>query len=222
MKRITLLICALLVTGVITAQSRTVEFDSESNTVKVTRVKPKRVDQHDFRIGVGTPSIGSLLFMSEWGCSDYYPSDNFREQINNAKIYDAGTYFTGAYSLSYAYHSRRWLQCGATVNFASAVNPMRYVENKKLAENHTYFMVSAMASFRVVYLYREKVQLYSTVSVGLVTGSSSVLLPWADFTLIGCTFGRKLFGFVELGSLTGTGGCGRVGIGYRFDSKKRR
>ncbi len=221
MKRITLLICALLVTGVITAQSRSVEFDSESNTVKVTRVKPKRVDQHDFRVGVGIPSLGSLLFMSEWGYGDVN-GYNFREQINNAKIYDAGSYFTGTYSFSYAYHSRRWLQCGATVNFASAVNTIRYVENKKLAESHTYFMVSAMASFRFIYLYREKVQLYSTVSVGLATGSSSVLLPWTDFTLIGCTFGRKLFGFVELGSLTGTGGCGRVGIGYRFDSKKRR
>ena len=221
MKRITLLICALFVTSVITAQSRTVEYDGQQNTVTVTRVKPKRVDQHDLRIGIGSPSLGMGLFISGMHNDDFYPK-SFREQILDAKTYDAGTYFTGIYSLSYAYHSRRWLQCGATVNFAFTTTPTRYVESNKLKSRETGFMVSVMPSFRFVYLYREKVQLYSTVSVGLAAGSGGMMLPWADFTLIGCTFGRKLFGFVELGSLTGTGGCGRVGIGYRFDSKKRR
>ena len=220
MKRITLLICALFVTSVITAQSRTVEYDSQQNTVTVTRVKPKRVDQHDLRIGIGSPSLGLGLFVTTYADDYYYK--NFREEILDAKTYDAGTYFTGIYSLSYAYHSRRWLQCGATVNFALLTNPTRYVEDNTLKSRETGFMVSVMPTFRFVYLYREKVQLYSTVSVGLAGGSSGMMLPWADFTLIGCTFGRKLFGFVELGSLTGTGGCGRVGIGYRFDSKKRR
>ena len=221
MKRITLLICALFVTSVITAQSRTVEYDSQQNTVTVTRVKPKRVDQHDLRIGIGSPSLGMGLFISGMHNDDFYPK-SFREQILDAKTYDAGTYFTGIYSLSYAYHSRRWLQCGATVNFAFTTTPTRYVESNKLKSRETGFMVSVMPTFRFVYLYREKVQLYSTVSVGLAAGSGGMMLPWADFTLIGCTFGRKLFGFVELGSLSGTGGCGRVGIGYRFDSKKRR
>ena len=220
MKRITLLICALFVTSVITAQSRTVEYDSQQNTVTVTRVKPKRVDQHDLRIGIGSPSLGLGLFVTTYADDYYYK--NFREEVLDAKTYDAGTYFTGIYSLSYAYHSRRWLQCGATVNFAFTTTPTRYVESNKLKSRETGFMVSVMPTFRFVYLYREKVQLYSTVSVGLAGGSSGMMLPWADFTLIGCTFGRKLFGFVELGSLTGTGGCGRVGIGYRFDSKKRR
>ena len=220
MKRITLLICALFVTSVISAQSRTVEYDGQQNTVTVTRVKPKRVDQHDLRIGIGSPSLGLGLFVTTYADDYYYK--NFREEILDAKTYDAGTYFTGINSLSYAYHSRRWLQCGATVNFALLTNPTRYVEDNTLKSRETGFMVSVMPTFRFVYLYREKVQLYSTVSVGLAGGSSGMMLPWADFTLIGCTFGRKLFGFVELGSLTGTGGCGRVGIGYRFDSKKRR
>ena len=220
MKRITLLICALFVTSVISAQSRTVEYDGQQNTVTVTRVKPKRVDQHDLRIGIGSPSLGLGLFVTTYADDYYYK--NFREEILDAKTYDAGTYFTGIYSLSYAYHSRRWLQCGATVNFALLTNPTRYVEDNTLKSRETGFMVSVMPTFRFVYLYREKVQLYSTVSVGLAGGSSGMMLPWADFTLSGCTFGRKLFGFVELGSLTGTGGCGRVGIGYRFDSKKRR
>lgn len=220
MKRITLLICALFVTSVISAQSRTVEYDGQQNTVTVTRVKPKRVDQHDLRIGIGSPSLGLGLFVTTYADDYYYK--NFREEILDAKTYDAGTYFTGIYSLSYAYHSRRWLQCGAMVNFALLTNPTRYVEDNTIKSRETGFMVSVMPTFRFVYLYREKVQLYSTVSVGLAGGSSGMMLPWADFTLIGCTFGRKLFGFVELGSLTGTGGCGRVGIGYRFDSKKRR
>ena len=108
MKRITLLICALFVTSVISAQSRTVEYDGQQNTVTVTRVKPKRVDQHDLRIGIGSPSLGLGLFVTTYADDYYYK--NFREEILDAKTYDAGTYFTGIYSLSYAYHSRRWLQ----------------------------------------------------------------------------------------------------------------
>ena len=220
MKRITLLICALIVTGVVSAQSSTVKHDNGDNTVTITRVTPKRVNQHDLRLGVGTPSLGMALFMTTYA-DNYYPDKSFREQILDTKTYEAGSYFTGIYSLSYAYHSRRWLQCGVTVNFGAVITPTRHVESKKVVSRDTRYMVSLMPSFRFVYLYREKVQLYSTVSVGFAAGSG-MALPWADFTLIGCTFGRKLFGFVELGSLTGTGGCGRVGIGYRIDSKKRR
>ncbi|MBQ2418984.1 MAG: hypothetical protein II281_04165 [Alistipes sp.] len=139
MKRITLLICALFVTSVITAQPRTVEYDSQQNTVTVTRVKPKRVDQHDLRVGIGSPSLGMGLFISGMHNDDFYPK-SFREQILDAKTYDAGTYFTGIYSLSYAYHSRRWLQCGATVNFAFTTTPTRYVEDNTLESRETGFI----------------------------------------------------------------------------------
>jgi hypothetical protein len=75
-----------------------------------------------------------------------------------------------------------------------------------------------MPTARFVYLYREKVQLYSALSLGINFGST-VPLPCADMTIFGCTFGKSLFGFAEFG--TGVGGWGRVGIGYRFGSTKK-
>ena len=42
--------------------------------------------------------------------------------------------------------------------------------------------------------------------------------PMFDVALIGVTFGRSLYGFVEVGGLVG--GSARAGIGYRFGTKK--
>ena len=57
MKRLRLLLFTLLIVGTVSAQRRTVEHNPEDNTVKITRVVPKRVDMHDFRVGVGTGSF---------------------------------------------------------------------------------------------------------------------------------------------------------------------
>ena len=72
---------------------------------------------------------------------------------------------------------------------------------------------------RFTYLNREKVQLYSAVSLGVTSDFRYEVLPCYDFTLFGCAFGKTLFGFAEIGN--GFGGWGRVGIGYRFGSTKK-
>ena len=75
-----------------------------------------------------------------------------------------------------------------------------------------------MPTVRFNWFYREAVQLYSTISAGVVTDFDE-LYPWADFTLVGCSFGRKFFGFAEFG--LGTAGWLRAGIGYRFNANKK-
>ena len=223
MKRLRLLLLSLLIVGSVSAQRRTVEHNPEDNTVKITRVIPKRVDMHDFRVGVGTGSFVTGLFLDKFlmpGTEVDYEnktSDRFDQNLAQADTYLTDAYFTGVYSLSYTYHSRRWFQFGATATFAAVTQSRRNsIDNSKI-EDRSDYAVAVMPTARFVYLYREKVQLYSSVSLGVVF--SEEVVPWVDFTLIGCTFGRKLFGFAELGC--GIGGFGRIGIGYRFDAARK-
>lgn len=80
-------------------------------------------------------------------------------------------------------------------------------------------LFSVMPTVRFNWFYREKVQLYSSVAVALVTDFDGAYL-WGDVTLVGCSFGRKFFGFTELG--LGMSGWGRAGVGYRFDAVKKQ
>jgi hypothetical protein len=43
-----------------------------------------------------------------------------------------------------------------------------------------------------------------------------LLLSILCLTLVGCSFGRKFFGFTEVGF--GASGIFRIGMGYRFDA----
>ena len=145
-------------------------------------------------------------------------NEDFRQNVINADTYITDGYFTGTYSFSYTYHMRRWFQVGGTATFAAVTKSCRSSITNKKIESLNEYVVSVMPTCRFIYFYRDKVQLYSSTSLGVVLGNGFVT-PWVDLTLFGCSFGRKVFGFAELGC--GVGGFGRVGIGYRFDAKKK-
>ena len=85
-------------------------------------------------------------------------------------------------------------------------------------KNLSYYSLAVVPTVRFIWYYREKVQLYSSLSLGVITSFDSVSVT-GDATLLGCSFGGRLFGFVELGA--GIMGSTRVGIGYRFDATKK-
>ena len=218
MKTLQFLLLFLFLTGTLSAQNLAsdVDVETDDNIETIVRKRPKRVDKHEFRIGVGSYSMAADAFLDDWGDCDWDPS--FRDQMLGFDTYLSARRFVGTYSFSYAYHSRRWFQIGATVSFGAITQSRRdNITNEKIEQLNDY-MVGVMPTVRFVYLYREKVQLYSSISLGVVVGTGLGGF-WADATLFGCSFGRDLFGFAEIG--TGIGGWGRVGIGYRFDSSKR-
>lgn len=206
----------LFAAGTLSAQNRTVTREVEGDYVKITKVIPAWDKKHDLRFSVGTYSAAASLFTDGFMCCGIEQS--FPENVLANVSYKTPQRFWGAYSLSYAFHSRRWFEVGGTLTYAFTTQQRRYMEDDTLVEKMNGHALSAMATFRFNYLYREKVSLYSAVSVGLA-GGTGMALPWMDATLFGCTFGKKLFGFAELG--LGLGGWGRVGIGYRFDAKKK-
>ena len=161
----------LCFSGTLCAQSVTVNKQSDGTKTTITRILPKRVDQHDIRLGVGSLSLASDMFMDAFyfGMVDvdsgypYLPT-----QMTNATTRRTDRRFWGIYSLSYTYHSRRWLQFGGTVSCGIITQSRHDLNTDKVVADMGNYAVSIMPTVRFVYLYRERVQLYSAISGGVV------------------------------------------------------
>lgn len=218
-QKFALLLGVLFVAHGAMAQSRTRSVVETDSTTVVTIVKtiPKFSPKHDIRVGIGTVSLPTLLALDEgWGYDDYY--HDFRRDMQFADTYLTPRHFVGNYSLSYTYHDRKWLQYGGQVVFGASTRSRKDAQTGNKIENKNYYVLSVMPTVRFNWFYRERVQMYSSVSLGLCTDFED-LYVWGDMTLFGCSFGRKMFGFVELGG--GMSGWLRAGFGYRFNANKK-
>lgn len=224
MKKIKAILIALVAFGAVqsaVAQTRersVVETDS-TKVITIVKTKPQYtnfVPKHDIRVGVETMSLVTILALDEWGY--YEPIPNFRYDMELGDTYLTPRIFTGNYTLSYTYQDRRWLQYGGKVVFGASTRWRKNAYSGEKIENLSNYCLSVMPSVRFNWFYREKVQLYSSISIGVVTDFDSIY-PWGDLTLVGCSFGRKFFGFAEVGM--GTAGWLRAGVGYRFNAVKK-
>ena len=214
-KFLALMLVPLFVVQGAMAQSRTKSVVETDSTKVVTIVKtiPKFSPKHDIRVGVGTVSLPTILSLGGgMGVDDYNYS--FRNEMRYADSYRTPRHFVGNYSLSYTYHDRKWLQYGGTMVFGASTCWRKDAATGEKIDNLSYYSFSIMPTVRFNWFYRERVQLYSSIALGLVTDFEDLYI-WGDATLFGCSFGRKVFGFAELG--LGMGGWLRAGIGYRFN-----
>lgn len=218
-QKFALLLGVLFVAHGAMAQSRTRSVVETDSTTVVTIVKtiPHFSPKHDIRVGIGTVSLPTLLALDEgWGYDDYYR--DFRRDMQFADTYLTPRHFVGNYSLSYTYHDRKWLQYGGQVVFGASTRSRKDAQTGNKIENQNYYVLSVMPTVRFNWFYRERVQMYSSVSLGLCTDFED-LYVWGDMTLFGCSFGRKVFGFVELGG--GMSGWLRAGLGVRFNAVQK-
>ena len=87
MKRLQLLLFFLLIACSVSAQRRIVEYDKQGNKVKIIRELPIRVDKHELRLSVGTPTplsnqlMGNYLYYHDIE----YQQSKFREDIKMIK-----------------------------------------------------------------------------------------------------------------------------------------
>ena len=179
--------------------------------------------KHDFRLAYGVPGFISLTLLDRiiFGCGcDIGPQD-LPSQIKNLRRYDGPTYMLANIGLSYSKQLRPWFALGAKGTFAATwQNTYDTFTNEKLYDNNCY-VTSIMLESRFSWLRREKVELYSSIALGImarIKRSDGGIAPMFDTALFGVSFGRALYGFVEIGG--GIGGSARVGIGYRFNGKK--
>ena len=217
-KTILLAFVALWVVQGAAAQSRerTVVKTDSTTVITIVKTHSEFTPKHDIRVGVGSMSLVTSFALDDWGCCE--PVIDFRSDMARAETYLTPRMFVGNYSLSYTYKDRRWLSYGGTAVFGASTRWRKNSITGEKIDNLSYYCLSIMPTVRFDWFYREKVQLYSTVSVGVITDFDEVY-PWGDLTLFGCSFGRKFFGFAEVGM--GTAGWLRAGIGYRFNAVKK-
>ena len=218
-KTFALLLVALFVVQGAVAQTREKTVVKTDSTTVITIVKTlgEFTPKHDIRVGVGTLSAATSLLLDDWGLEEALPRD-FRIDMASTDTYLTPRYFVGNYSLSYTYQDRRWLSFGGTAVFGASTRWRKSAHTGEKIDNLSYYCLSIMPTVRFDWFYREKVQLYSTISVGVITDFDEVY-PWGDLTLVGCSFGRKFFGFAEVGM--GMAGWLRAGVGYRFNAVKK-
>ena len=217
MKRFYLLLFLLLAAATLSAQNKSVEREEGEDYVKITKIIPKWDAKHDIRFSVGSYSLVASLFLDGVQYDDLYLGD-LHSSVYSATTYTTPQRFWGVYTFSYAYQFRRWFAFGGMVSYGLVTQSRHDLESGAVVKRMDGHAVSVMPTCRFTYLNREKVQLYSAVSTGMIVGTGAAL-PWMDLTLFGCSVGKNLFGFAEVG--LGFSGWGRVGIGYRFDAKKK-
>ncbi len=181
----------------------------------------ERIDRHELRAGIGSLGIISYLLVDGlYGCCYDMAYRGFRDQMISAGIYTTPEWFTGNIAASYVYHGRRSTQFGVMAAFAGIVSRRRSVDDDRTIGNDNRYVLSVMPMWRGIWLDRPVVQVYSSAAAGVAVrigqDISPRVLPIFDVALVGCSFGRTLFGYVELGS--GAGGILRCGVGYRFDA----
>lgn len=204
------------VTGFMEAQSTNPEgVVSEVDSSQVVAFK------HDVRLSYGAPGLISWLMLD----TNYNHYDEavrrFPNQISDIRVKDGPTYALATLGLSYSKQLRPWFALGCKTTFAAMWQRTYDTFTGEKLYNNNVYNISAMVDCRFNWLRRERVGMYSSVAVGAMAHldrADGLLVPMFDFALIGVTFGRTLYGFVEVG--VGVGGSVRAGLGYRFNSKK--
>lgn len=176
------------------------------------------VRQHEFRLTAGAYPL--IPYMDRWtSCGD--------QDFSFDRLHRGAVLASGSWSLAYDYRFTKWFDLGAVVNY--------YGEYSKLYGSHDWTLVghdrthyiSVMPVVRFTWLNRKWVRMYSSTGLGLTMeygeygpdSSYRDLLVAFQFTPIGISVGRSLFGFAEVG--VGVQGALMIGIGYKFNPKNK-
>lgn len=133
--------------------------------------------------------------------------------------------------LSYMYRFHRGLSFGMTLSYSGAFQKTYYLFDDRVRAERERHTMALTPVVRFEWLRRRSVRLYSSLGLGLQyryerekAGGSDRNSAWDfrcrasyDVTLLGMSFGRKFFGFWELGP--STAGAIKGGFGYRFGER---
>lgn len=203
--------------------------------------------RHEVRASMGVkPS--NTIYHGFVNSSDYYynqysslltPPDNYQDfydayeyglHYDKLKYYDSRVAKIPSVGLSYTYRAKRWCEVGAVVAYTGSFNKRYAVDGDYCVGSCKEHFLIVMPTVRFVWLRRDLVRMYSSVSLGIVgswmrtnydyTSPLCIgsLMPAFEAIPIGLSVGRQVFGFAELGY--SDRGWLNVGVGFRFNSKK--
>ena len=194
--------------------------------VEVLSVKPSKNIQdirweHDITLWYGAPGVVSELLLDNvvFGYADIGPRP-FPYELQELRTYTGPMYQLSTLGLSYSKQVKPWLALGAKATFAATWQKEYDTYTRLPLYNYDMYNIAALFDVRFSWLRREKVEMYSSVGIGLmahIERASGGLAPMADVAFVGLKIGRGFYGFVEIGA--GVGGSARGGFGIRFNSK---
>lgn len=151
---------------------------------------------------------------------DYHADLDFSDKLLSDCYgdYVSGLDFTGIFSAEFNFIFTKWftlsLGAGADLMFVRYSDPV----SRTRTWTRSGISVNVMPQARFAYVSKEYVKMYSAVGLGLYGGRlgdrSHLSVGW-QVVPIGIMFGRKVFGFVEIGIGTMYAG-GLAGVGFRF------
>ena len=117
-------------------------------------------------------------------------------------------------TVSYNHFYNKWF----SINLRSSLSGCYYYvypdDKSKANRFETLPCLSVIGMAQFTFLNRDAVRLYSSIGLGACVWGG-IPLPTAQMTAFGVSFGKKFFGFLEIGSGSEYLGC-YGGIGYRF------
>lgn len=117
-------------------------------------------------------------------------------------------------TISYNHFHNKWF----SFNIRSSVSGIYYYvypdDKSKAKRFETFASLSVIGMAQFTYLNRDAVRLYSSIGLGMCA-CLGLPLPTAQLAVFGVSFGKRVFGFMEIGSGTEYRGC-YGGVGYRF------
>ncbi|MDR2980462.1 MAG: hypothetical protein LBV02_08525 [Bacteroidales bacterium] len=185
-------------------------------------VKPFR--SHEISFNIGDPAFIKIF-------TDYY----YNNYYYNYGSWMRDDTYTGLYittptlTFTYLYRPLKWLWLGGCFAYTGEyrIEYDKFSEEKIGSNNAS--LLSLAPYIRFSYLNKEKVNLYSGFGLAMTYEIKSSTVGrsrhWlsteftGQMTFFGVSFGKTVVGFAEVGF--GYKGIINMGIGYRFDSKKK-
>lgn len=179
------------------------------------------VRQHELRLTAGAyPIIPSSHQFLWWGYRDemIFPPRN---------IHHNPVYTSGAWSLSYDYRFKKWFDLGLTLGYYGEYTDSYSNKDLSFVRHNRIHFVTVMPLLRFTWLNRKWVRMYTTIGLGATFGTGTDFdgekfsedTAAFQFTPIGISVGRSLFGFAEVG--LGAQGVLMMGVGYKFKPKNK-
>ncbi len=131
--------------------------------------------------------------------------------------------------LSYDYRFKKWFDLGATVSYYGEYSDLYSSDGWSPVRRDRTHYISVMPVVRFTWLNKNWVRMYSSFGLGATIEHGRRYYddrPYRDvlvalqFTPIGISVGRSLFGFAEIG--VGSQGVLMMGVGYKFKPKNKR
>ena len=170
------------------------------------------VPQHELRLSVGCVPINH----------DYFTTYDF---IGNPLLRHGATYTAGLWSLSYGYRFNKWFDLSVAVSYYGEYSAVySNLDNSKIHPDNMH-AISILPVARFTWLNRKWVRMYSSLALGAYIEVEQGARTYTEryvggqLTPVGITVGKSLFGFAEIG--IGTQGLATIGLGYRFNDKKK-